>query len=123
MASGDANKIWFPEIITKLKTDWNASMSWEEIIQFRDNLDKTLQEIRTTRNIQTAMMWCPKCQKRHRSAPPKISVSALILALSRFNIEKKEIVKKIEKGWKAYKANNKLDLYGKPENGIANRLS
>ena len=34
-----------------------------------------------------------------------------------------EIVKKIEKGWKAYKANNKLDLYGKPENGIANRLS
>jgi len=72
-------------------------MSWEEIIQFRDNLDKTLQEIGTTRNIQTVMMWCPKCQKRHRSVPLKISVRALILALDRFNIEEKEIVKKIEK--------------------------
>ena len=83
MASGDTNRIWFPEIISMLEKDWNASMSWEEIIEFRDNLDKTLQEIRTTRNIQTAMMWCPKCQKRHRSAPPKISVRALIFALEK----------------------------------------
>ena len=99
MASGDANRTWFPEMIGILKTDWNVSMSWEEIIQFRDRLDQTLQGIRTTRNIQPAMMWCPKCQTRHRSAPPKVSVGALILALSRFKVEEEEIASFIAMGY------------------------
>ena len=101
-----------------LKKDWHATMSMEEIIQFRDSLDETLQELRNNRNIQPAMMWCPKCQTRHRSAPPKVSVRATILALGRFNIEEVEIVKKFEKKWKSYQAKNKLDLCGKPKNGI-----
>ena len=105
-----------------LKTDWNASMSWEEIIQLRDSLDETLQELRKDRNIQPAMMWCPKCQMRHRSAPPRVSVRAMILALGRFNIEDEEIVNKIEKKWKSYQAKNKLDLCGKPKNGITRKI-
>jgi len=46
----------------------------------------------------------------------------MILALGRFNIEEEEIVKKIEKRWKAYQAKNKLDLYGKPKNGITKQM-
>ena len=97
-------------------------MSWEEIMQVRDSLDETLQEIRTGRNIEPPIMWCPKCQTRHRSAPPKISVRAMIIALGRFNVEEEEIVKKIEKGWKAYQAKNKLDLYGQPKDGITKQM-
>jgi hypothetical protein len=115
MASGDANRIWFPEIISLLKNRWNASMSWDEMIQIRNSLDETLQEIRTKRNIKAPMMWCPKCQTQHRSAPPKVSVRAMILALGRFNIENEEVVKTLERKWKSYQANNKLDLCGKPK--------
>ena len=105
-----------------LKAKWTASMSWQEIIRLRDNLDKALQEMRTTRNIQPPIMSCPKCKAWHRSAPPKISVRAMILALGRFNIEEGEIVRTIEKAWKAYQAKNMLDLYGKPKNGITNKV-
>jgi len=61
-------------------------MSNDELISLRDRLDETLQKIRNERNIIPSMMWCPKCQKRHRSAPPKVLVRAMILALKRFKI-------------------------------------
>jgi len=122
MASGDASRHCFPEMISMLKTEWNPSMSWEEIISFRDRLNKTLQEIRTTRNIRSPMIWCPKCQARHRSAPPKISVRALILALGRFQVVDEAQVKKIEKEWKKYRKDHKLDLYGKAD-GSSSRMA
>jgi len=42
----------------------------------------------------------------------------MILALGRFKIGNEEIVKKMEKEWKAYQAKNRLDLYGDPKNSI-----
>ncbi len=87
-------------------------MQLEELIRMTGELDGMLQEIRTTRNIQTAMMWCPKCQERHRSAPPRVSVRAAILALGRFSIADTETVKNLEKRWKKHRQAHQLDLYG-----------
>ena len=97
MPAGDSNRTWFPELIDLLKDEWNLSMSNDELISLRDRLDETLQKIRNERNIITSMMWCPKCQKLHRSAPPKVSVRAMILALKRFKIASETEVKTLEK--------------------------
>jgi hypothetical protein len=115
MASGDASKRWFPEMIGILKEQWKPTMSWDELILLRDRLNATLQEIRTTRQIKTAMMWCPKCQARHRAAQPTISVRAMILALGRFSVANEPEVKKLEKDWAKYRKEHRLDLDGKPE--------
>ncbi len=59
MASGDAQRTWFPEMIEMLNQTWSASMSENELLALRDRLDSTLETIRSERHILPAMMWCP----------------------------------------------------------------
>jgi len=113
MASGDAERTWFPEMIAILQREWNSSMPWEELIALRDRLDAVLQAIRSERNILPSVMRCPRCNAVGRSAPPRVSVRALLLALERFRIAPKSEVKVLEKAWKQYSKRNSLNLYGK----------
>lgn len=112
MPAGDAQRTWFPEMIAVLRNDWNQSLSWPEIILLRDRLNTMLQAIRAERNIRPPIIWCPTCQKRHRAAPPELSVAALILALSRFGLEEEQVVKNLRKHWQQYRKEKGLDLYG-----------
>ena len=96
-----------------LKDAWHSELSLEELIALRDRLDGALQTIRSERKIVPPMMWCPKCQKRHRSAPPKVSLRATILAFGRFHIADQPEVKSMEKKWNKYRKENQLDPYGK----------
>jgi len=113
MPSGDAQRTWFPEMVSRLGREWVASMSCEELIALRDRLDHDLQTIRTDREILPPITKCPKCGKREREAPPKVSVRAMILALGRFRIAPMEAVRAAERSWKRYRAEHDLDLYGK----------
>jgi hypothetical protein len=112
MASGDAQRTWFPEMITMLHQTWAASMSENELLALRDRLETTLETIRSERHILPAMMWCPHCQARHRSAPPKVSVRAMILALGRFGMASASEVKALERRWNTYRKRHQLDRYG-----------
>jgi len=115
MPSGDAQRTWFPEMIAVLRREWDSSMSLSELIALRDRLDAMLQAIRSTRKILTAMFLCPKCGAYGRAQAPRLSVRAMLLALSRFEIASVEEVKMLEKSWKKYRRDLRLDLYGKPE--------
>ena len=112
MASGDAQRVWFPELIEMLGEAWSPLLSESDWIALRDRLDTTLQTIRRERHIRPAMMWCPKCQARHRSAPPKVSVRAMILALDRFDLVSADEVKVLEQQWNTYRKRHQLDRYG-----------
>ncbi len=118
MASGDAQRIWFSEMIEMLREGWNSSMSCEDLISLRDRIDATLQRIRAEREILPPMMRCPTCQKRYRSASPKVSVRATILALVRFRIALESEVKSLEKLWKKYMKEKDLNIYGRKEKVI-----
>ncbi len=112
MPSGDPQRTWFPEMIDILQAEWKPSMSFKRLIALCARLDDTLQRIRTTRNILPPMMWCPHCQRRHRSGPPKVSVRAMILSLGRFQIASPEQMNALEKRWKKFRERHHLDLYG-----------
>src|SRR4029450_1149701 len=109
MASGDAQRTWFPEMIEMLHQTWSASMSANELLALRDRLETTLETIRSERHILPAMMWCPHCQARHRSAPPKVSVRAMILALGRFGMASASEVKALERRWNTYRKRHQLE--------------
>lgn len=115
MASGDAQRTWFPEMIEMLGQTWSPSISESELLALRDRLDSTLQTIRSERHILPAMMWCPNCQAHHPSAPPKVSVRAMILALGRFEMASASEVKALERRWNTYRRRNQLDRYGMKE--------
>lgn len=113
MASGDASRTWFSEMIETLGQEWNSEMSWEQVFTLRDRLDVMLQEIRTSRNIRPPSMWCPVCNQRTQQQQPSVSVRATILALGRFGIVAAAEMKSLEKRWAKRRKENSLDRNGK----------
>ena len=114
MASGDASRVWFAEMVSILREQWSSSPQWEEWVRLRDRLDTELHTIRSTRGIRSPIILCPSCGKRARAAEPSVSVRAMILALERFGIVEKNEAKALEKKWELVRRTNKLDLHGKP---------
>ena len=110
---GDAQRVWFLEMIQKLGREWREDLSYPAMIELRDELDDMLQRIRSEKNIRPPLMWCPQCGKETRSAEPHVSVRAMILSLHRFHIASEEQTKNVEKGWAKYRKLEGLDLYGK----------
>jgi hypothetical protein len=112
MASGEAQKVWFPEMIALLRKAADPFMSVDAMLRLRDRLDTTLQRIRRTRQILPAMLWCPHCQAHHRAAPPRVSVRAMLLALGRFAAMAPSDVQALETHWNRYRRQHRLDRYG-----------
>jgi hypothetical protein len=119
MASGDAQRVWFPEMIAMLRQTADPAMSVDAVLGLCNRLDATLQHIRRTRQIRPAMMWCPHCQARHRAAPPRVSVRATILALGRFAAVAPTDVQALEQRWHRYRRQHQLDRYGQQEDAVA----
>ena len=115
MPAGDRQRTWFPEMVEALRTEWRADMSWDELIALRDRLDRMLQHIRESRNVQpaTATMMCPCCQAPMTQGSANVSVRATILALSRFGIAPEDDAKALEKRWNRYRQASGRDLHGK----------
>jgi hypothetical protein len=113
MASGDAQRTWFPEMIVRLRSEWHEGMSMPALISLRDEVDGMLQQIRTGRNIQTPIVTCRTCGTTGPAAEPHVSVRALILAVARFGIASKDQPRVLEKRWAEYRKQHRLDIEGK----------
>ena len=118
MASGDAQKVWFPELIAIVRQAGDTALSIDALLCLRDRLDTTLQTIWQTRQILPALMWCPHCQARHRAAPPRVSVRATVLALGRYTRATASEVQALEKQWNSYRRQHQLDRHGQPEDAV-----
>lgn len=112
MAAGDPQKIWFPEMIEQLRTQWHPDMPFESIMTLRDELDATLQRIRFEGRIRPPVIRC-HCGYIGRPEGSHLSVRALILSLHRFGIAP-EPTFALEKNWAAHRRENGLDPYGTP---------
>src|SRR5215467_3741830 len=115
MAAGDGNRVWFPEMIEMLRSQWNAGITFPALIELCNTLDEIFQRRRPRGPILPPGSLCPKCgkivgaesQQRH-----SISVRATILSLGRFGIASPEMTKRTEREWATYRAEHRLDLYG-----------
>ena len=123
MPSGDAQRTWFPEMITRLRSNWHEGMSMPALISLRDELDEMLQCIRAGRNIRTPIITCRKCGMTGPAAPPHVSVRALILAVSRFGIVSSEKTRVLEKDWARYRKKSWTHRRGKSPSRDAGDLS
>jgi hypothetical protein len=125
MAAGDGNRVWFPEMIETLRSRWNVAMPFPDLIALCNVLDGMLQRRRPSGPILPPVFRCAECgrivgcesQQRH-----SISVRATILSLDRFGIASPEVTKRTEKEWSRYRAENRLDLYGRRITSTAERV-
>src|SRR5580704_2879973 len=113
MAAGDAQRVWFPEMIGRLRSQWRQGMSIDAIIELRDDLDAMLQRIRSDRRIRPAVVQCSRCGYVGEGADPRVSVRAMILSLGRFGIATVDQTRALEKAWATSRKNSRLDSYGK----------
>lgn len=112
MPVGQAHTTWFPELKEILKNKWSSNLSIEQHFDLVDDLNNSLKQIRTDLNIQPPMMWCPKCQKRHRSKFSNVSITAMYYALKRFELCKNDDLNKLLREWKKYSKSENIDIYG-----------
>lgn len=111
MPAGQAHTTWFPELKEILKNKWSSNLSIEQHFDLVDDLNNRLKQIRTDLNIQPPMMWCPKCQKRHRSKFSNVSITAMYYALKRFELCENDDFNKLLREWKKYSKSENIDIY------------
>jgi len=112
MASGDAGRVWFPEMIERLRSQWHPGMPFDGLVELRNDLDAMLQRIRSEGRIKSPIFRCPDCGRVDRGADPHVSVRAMILSLARFGIAEAEQAHALEKDWAARRKQDGLDIYG-----------
>ncbi len=113
MAAGDPQRVWFPEMIEKLRAEWRPDMSLESLIELRDFLDSMLHRIRKTGGIRTRIITCRSCGYTGPAGEPRVSVLAMILSLERFGLAGPDQTKTLDRGWASYRKKHQLDLFGK----------
>ena len=123
MPSGDAQRTWFPEMIGRLRSEWQEGMSMPALISLRDEVDEMLHQIRAVRNIKTPIITCRRCGMTGHAAEPRVSIRALILALARFEIASKDQTHALEKAWAQYRKQHRLDVEGRTSDGVAKTCS
>lgn len=112
MPAGQAHTTWFPELKDILKNKWSSNFSIEQHFDLVKDLNDKLKQIRTDLNIKPPMMWCPKCQKRHRSKFTDVSITAMYYALKRFELCENDEFNKLLREWKKYSKSENIDIYG-----------
>jgi hypothetical protein len=117
MPAGQAHTTWFPELKDILKDSWNSKLSIEQHFDIVNDLNKKLKQIRTDLNIQPPMMWCPNCQKRHRSRFTDVSITGMYYALKRFELCENDEFNKLLREWKKYSKSENIDIYGNEKTG------
>jgi hypothetical protein len=113
MPSGERSQTWFPELVAELRQSWRPDLTWEAVISLRDQLQRRLEHLLSTRGIKPAAVRCMHCGHVGPGAPPALSVRAVLLALRRFGIEHEDRVRQLDKGWSRHRALLHLDLYGR----------
>lgn len=117
MPAGQAHTTWFPELKDILKISWNSKLSIEQHFIIVNDLNEKLKQIRTDLNIQPPMIWCPNCQKRHRSRFSDVSITGMYYALKRFKACENDEFNKLLKEWKKYSKSENIDIYGNKKTG------
>jgi hypothetical protein len=114
MASGDAQRAWFPEMIETLKNWWTFETTWPECSEFCKKMTSVRENIRKDRNIKPSLFFCKQCQEYHYASLPPISIRSMLFTLKKIGTINDSQFKELDKNWKKYKKENDLDPYGKP---------
>jgi len=109
---GDAQRAWFPEMITIAKQRWSKEMAWEETIQLCSEMQVLRDTIRQERQIKPVKRFCKKCGKYTLSTLLTISPRSLLFMLKKENVITEDEFKVLDKDWKKYRKTQNLDAYG-----------
>lgn len=112
MPTGDAQRVWFPEMIEELWVTWSRAMTWEEVADFCVQMTEKRKEIRRMKGIRPPRLRCPRCGQVSRSASSGVSVRSALFALKNNGVVTAAEFKELERSWMRYRAEHDLDPFG-----------
>jgi hypothetical protein len=111
MASGDAQRAWFPEMLADLKQRWlSHQMTWDELAVFCREMTEQRRRIKELRNIKPSSGTCKTCGGN--LVLPSISIRSVLFALLKIGVIDDDHFKRLERDWKKHRKMNGLDAYG-----------
>lgn len=114
MAAGDAQRVWFQEMVEELRQRWSPSLTWDEVVGLCGQAMVSRARIRQERGIFPPRTRCPHCGRVSQAEIPGISVRSLLFALRNDGqIDESELAR-LDRSWKKHRAANGLDAYGRP---------
>ena len=81
MPAGNAQQVWFPEMLNELKSTWSSAMTWEELPDLCRRMTEKLRDIRQTKGIKPPRIRCLKCRQASRSDISGVSIRPALFAL------------------------------------------
>ena len=84
LPAGDGDRVWFPEMIELLRSQWNESMTFPRLIELCASIDGMFQQRRPTDPSLPPSSRCPKCGRIVTSESfgrRRIRVRATVLTL------------------------------------------
>ena len=117
MASGDAQRVWFPEMVDELRRRWSALLTWDDVARLCAEAMELRTRIRQQRHIVPPRTRCPRCGTVSQADIPGISVRSLLFALRNDGrIDASEFAR-LDRSWKKHRAASGLDAYGRADPG------
>ncbi len=112
MPPGDAQRVWFPEMIEALRKVWSRTTTWEELADFCHRMTALRTEIRSVKGIRPPLMRCPRCGRTSRSNIEGISIRSALFVLWDAGIVTEAEFEELDKGWKKHRHRHGLDRFG-----------
>lgn len=122
MPPGDAQRVWFPEMLEELKASWSETMSWDDLADFCARMTEKRKQIREDRGIRPPKTRCSKCGKVSRSDISGVSIRSALFALRNNGVITDDEFKELDKSWMKHKKKNDLDPHGRkttPDSPVA----
>jgi hypothetical protein len=122
MPAGDAQRVWFPEMLEELRLFWTESTSWEDLAGFCERMMPRRKEVRRARGIRPPRMRCPDCGNVSRSDIPGISIRSALFGLKNDGVIADGDFQALDSAWKKYRARHDLDSYGRRNDGRRSKV-
>lgn len=124
MPSGDAQRVWFPEMLDDLRSFWSKDIDWDALADFCERMTEKRKRIRLERGIQpprTAHLppgvRCPKCGQMSgttsRRDPLAVSIRSALFALKKNGFIADDEFDALDKSWMKHRKKNGLNAYGR----------
>lgn len=110
MASGDAQRAWFPEMLEDLRQYWGDEPSWENLAVFCQCMTEKREKIKKARRIKPHVTVCRNCGSKN--VLPPISIRSALFALKKIGVIDEVEFKKLDREWSKHRVANGLDAYG-----------
>jgi len=113
MPAGDAQRVWFPEMIEELKRGWSRTMPWDEVAELCARMTEKRRQIRQERGIQPPKMRCAQCGSVSRCDISGIPIRSALFALKNSGVITDTELRQLDKSWMKHRKKNGLNAFGR----------